>query len=166
MTKPIVVGRIGSSYGVKGWSKIVSYTDPRENILSYLPWQINVHGQWKVKNILDGREQGGNIVVQFENCFTPEEARLLTGAEIAIERAQLPPLPNNEYYWSDLIGLTVIDQDQKTLGIIADFLETGSNDVIIIKGDKDYLIPYLPDKTVIEIDLTNNIMRVKWTPEE
>jgi 16S rRNA processing protein RimM len=87
---------------------------------------------------------------------------VLTGKKIAIRREQRAKLKKNEYYWSDLEGLTVINQHDTVLGKISYLIETGSNDVFVVKGDKEHAIPYLLGDVVISIDLDTRIMRVNW----
>jgi 16S rRNA processing protein RimM len=163
--KKLVVGKIGSVYGVRGWLKIFSDTKPKENILNYRPWQINIKGQWQICEVAESRLQEPNIIVRFADCVDREQARRYTGAEIAINREQLPHLPVHEYYWADLIGLAVITVDGVSLGHITTLIETGSNDVLVVQGDKQRLIPYLLNDVVVEVDLAQKLMRVRWEPD-
>jgi 16S rRNA processing protein RimM len=159
----IVVGKIGSTYGIRGWLKIFSFTEAIVDILNYSPWYIEDGSDWKLIQVKTAREHGKSLVAHFAGYDTPEQARVLTGKKIAIQRSQLPALPKDEYYWSDLEGLMVIDQHGKELGKILYLLETGSNDVLVIKNQgKEYAIPYLPGKVVKNIDLTQRVMHVNW----
>jgi 16S rRNA processing protein RimM len=158
----IVVGKVGSTYGIKGWLKILSFTDSVANIVNYNPWYLgdDLNG-WTPVKVIDSREHGKGMIVLLEGLHNPEEARLVTGKTIAIQRSQLPPLEKHEYYWADLKGLTVINQAGDVLGKVIYLIETGSNDVIVVKGEKEHAIPYLP--TVIkEIDLTTKTIHVNW----
>lgn len=157
----IIVGKIGSTYGIKGWLKIYSYTDPIANISEFNPWYLENGNQWEPIEINDSREHGKCIVAKLKGQNTPEQARLLTGKKIAVKRSQLPGLEKNEYYWSDLEGLTVIDQNNKTLGHIAYLIETGSNDVLVVKGEKEMAIPYI-SRVIRNIDLKTRTMHVEW----
>jgi len=158
----LVVGKMGSTYGVQGWLKILSYTEKVNNILGFDPWYIEDGVNWKAVHIEESREHGKGIIVKFAGLNNPETARLWSGKKIAILRSQLPALPKNEYYWSDLKNLTVIDQHGKTLGKIIYLIETGSNDVLVVKGDKEYAIPYLPGRVVKDINLDDGVMHVDW----
>ncbi len=159
----IVVGKIGSTYGVQGWLKIFSFTEVMANILDYDPWYMEDGNSWKIIEINAGREHGKALVAHLVGYDTPEQARLLTGKKIAVKRSQLPALPSNEYYWTDLIGLKVIDQRGQELGNILYMLETGSNDVFVIKNQgKEHAIPYLPGTVVTDVDLANRVMHVNW----
>ncbi|MDR3491809.1 MAG: ribosome maturation factor RimM [Gammaproteobacteria bacterium] len=158
----IVVGKIGSTYGIKGWLKVISYTSPVAGILDYKLWYLEDTLHWKPIEISTGREHGKGIVVHFDGYETPEKARLLTGKKIAITRAQLPKLTQQEYYWADLEGLTVINDTGEELGKVIYLMETGSNDVLVVKGEKEIAIPYLPGEVILSIDLEKQIMQVKW----
>lgn len=159
----IIVGKFGATYGVHGWIKIHAYTEFGEDILTYQPWYIQrTPNTWAPIAIEDGRLHGNGIIVKPNNINSPEEARLLTGFNIAITRDQLPPLKKNEYYWSDLIGLSVINQRGELLGKVIYLMETGSNDVLVIKGEKEHGIPFLMGSVVKSVDLDKQEIHVDW----
>jgi 16S rRNA processing protein RimM len=159
----LVVGKIGSTYGVQGWLKVFSFTEVIADILDYDPWYLEEGNAWKAIQIKSGREHGKCVVAQFAGYHSPEQARLLTGKKIAVKRSQLASLENDEYYWADLVGLTVIDQHDETLGKVLYLIETGANDVVVIENKgKEHAIPYLPGKVITRIDLTNKTMHVDW----
>lgn len=158
----VIVGKVGATYGIKGWLKIVSFTEPMTNILEYKPWYLQEGQTWKAVKISGGREHGKGIVIHIAGYDTPESARLLTGKTIGIQRTQLPALKKQEYYWSDLEGLTVINQRGETLGKVIYLIATGSNDVIVIKGEKEHAIPYLPGDTITKVDLSKQEIHVDW----
>ncbi len=160
---PLVIGKVGAPYGVKGWLKIHSFTDPKDNIVTYSPWQIEVAGRWQAIEVSDIKQHGDGFIAHFNGYDDREIAKTLTNAHIGIEREQLASLDPGEYYWADLEGLTVIDQQGKTLGTVDRLIETGANDVLIVKeGKKQHMLPYLPGEVVIDIDLENKVMRVNW----
>lgn len=161
-TKYVVVGRVGSTYGVQGWLKIQSFTEWADNILDYTPWYIEENNEWKAFTVAEGRVHGKGMIVKFAGWDTPEKSRLLSGKKIAITRSQLPALPKDEYYWSDLEGLTVINQDGEILGKVSYLISTGSNDVLVIKGEKEFAIPYLPEDVIKSIDLEKKEIHVDW----
>jgi 16S rRNA processing protein RimM len=160
-TEYVVIGKIGAPYGIKGWLKITSFTESIPAILDFDPWYLEDSHSWKRIKIVDGRPHGKGIVVKFTGYDTPEAARLLTGKSIAINRSQLPKLKQEEYYWSELEGLTVINQRNEVLGKISYLMATGSNDVLVIKGEKEHAIPYLPE-VITHIDLNEKVMHVNW----
>ena len=158
----VVVGRLGRTHGVRGCLKVISSTSPPENIFTYHPWYLHRNNRWEKVSIDDALSRTESNIIKLTECKDREHAQQYTGMEIGVERTQLPALPIGEYYWVDLIGFSVINQADVLLGTLMDFLETGSADVMVIQGDKKYLIPYMPDVYVMEIDLEKKIMRVDW----
>lgn len=158
----IIVGYINGLYGLKGWVKVFSYTDPTDNILTYTPWQLYQQDQWRNVVICEGKSQEKKIIVRLEGYTDRDSAITLLGAEIAIEAQQLPQLSNGKYYWRDLIGLTVINRENITLGTVDHLIETGANDVVVVKGEREYLIPFVREYVIIAIDLTQRVMQVDW----
>lgn len=159
----IVVGKIGSTYGVKGWLKIHSYTEYGPDITNYQPWYIsNQSGGWDTFKIEDSNAQDHQILAKFSGIDTPEQAKVYAGRTIAITRSQLPQLPTNEFYWSDLEGLEVIDTNGQSLGIVQYVMATGANDVLVVKGTKEHAIPYLKDTVIKKVDLTKKQIIVDW----
>ncbi len=160
----IVIGKIGATHGIHGWLKIHAYTEIKANILSYDPWYISdPQAQWQPLSREDSKVSGDLILAKFPGLDTPEEARLLTGKEIAITRGQLPKLKNNEYYWSDLIGLTVINKTGEVYGKVIYLIETGSNDVLVVKNEsKEQAIPFLMGSVILSVDLIRKEIHVDW----
>ena len=161
----IDVGEISGVFGVKGWVKVFSFTQPRENILNYSTWRLQKGLDIKDVKVLSGKLQGKAIVAALENISDREIAANLSGYKILINQDLLPEPSEDEYYWHELIGLDVINQQNETLGTVDSILETGANDVLVIKGDRERLIPFLQPQTVINIDLETGVMQVDWDSE-
>lgn len=161
----LILGRVTGLYGVRGWVKVYSYTDPRGNILRYNPWQLRLGGGWRKTEVQGGRLHGKGVIAKLEGCDDRDAAAGLMGAEIAIERTQLEPLEAGEYYWADLIGLTVINEDGLRLGVVDHLFETGANDVLVVRGERERLIPYALGETVTAVDLERGELHVRWDPE-
>jgi 16S rRNA processing protein RimM len=161
----IVLGRISGIYGVRGWVKVFSDTDPRDQITRYHPIQLGREGQWREARVEAGRSQGKGVVMKFEGCDDRDAAAALVGTEIAIWREQLAPLPEGEFYWADLIGLEVRSLDDVCLGRVDHLFETGANDVIVVKGERELLIPCVFGQVVREVDLEQGRIRVDWDPD-
>lgn len=161
----IAVGRISGVYGVKGWVKIHSDTDPRDNILQYNPWLLKRPDGWQRVKVLDGRAQGKGVVARLEGLDDRDAAARWIGTEIAILRSQLPKAAPGEYYWNDLIGLRVLTLSGEDLGRVDHLLETGANDVLVVQGERERLIPYVPGDVVTEVDLDAGELYVDWDPE-
>jgi len=161
----ISVGKISGVFGIKGWVKVFSFTDPRENILTYSPWLLQKGDQTKAVNVVDGQLQGKTIVAQLADINDRDQAASLMGWDIFITQDQLPKAAKGEYYWSDLIGLQVETIDGVQLGAVDSLLETGANDVIIIQGERERVIPFLQGQTIIKVDLDAGKIVVDWDPD-
>lgn len=161
--KYIIIGKIGATYGVRGWLKVHPFTEFGTSILEYKPWYLSADQQhWKPTDIEAGRTHGKGIIVKLRGYDNPEVARQVTGQHIAISREQLPTLEENEFYWSDLVGLKVIDQSGQVLGEVIYLIATGSNDVLVVKGEKEHAIPFLMDKVILRVDLAKREIHVDW----
>ncbi len=149
---------------MRGWISIQSFTEPHDNILGYQPWMLKRRDEWQDLSFTECKNHSGKIVVKVPGCETREQAKQYTNQEIYISTDQLEQLESDEYYWSDLIGLKVINKEGITLGVIDSILATGANDVIIVKGEHEHLIPYIKD-SVLDIDLSNKQVTVDWDPD-
>jgi 16S rRNA processing protein RimM len=160
--KNILLGKISGAFGIKGWVKVMSHTDPKENIFNYSPWWLKKGIESKTLKVSGGKLQGQTLVAHPEGLTDRDQAAALAGWEIWIASNQLPPAKNGEYYWSDLIGLKVENLQGDCLGQISGLLETGANDVVIVKGERARAIPFLQGQTVLAIDLAQGVMKVDW----
>ena len=168
----LLVGRVGAAHGIKGWVKVKSFTDPVENILDYLPWTLRGADGEKTVKVTASRMQGKTLVVQLdgETDRTRSEA-LFCGRDILVPADALPVLEEDDFYWRDLIGLRVRHQDGRDLGKVSSLMETGSNDVLVVRGDGDSidtrerLIPWLPEDVVLNVDTAAGVITVDWDTE-
>jgi len=161
----IIVGKINGVYGVKGWVKVFSETDPREGITKYNPWYLKQQGKWREVKVESGRRQAKTIVAKLEGFDDRDESMLLNGAVIGIEPEQMVSLKQDEFYWRDLMGCRVVNQQGIELGIVSKMLETGANDVLVVKsdqGDREHLVPWTIGTTVIKVDLKQHLISVDW----
>lgn len=161
----VVLGRISGLFGVRGWLKVFSGTDPREGIVGYSPWQLCVHGEWRSVEVEAGKRHGKSVVVKLAGIDDRDAAAALLDAEIAITRAQLPKPAAGEIYWADLEGLAVHTEAGEVLGTVDHLFETGANDVLVVKGERERLIPFIRDQVVKVIDLERRVVVVDWDPE-
>lgn len=157
----VVIGRFGRVHGIKGFIQVHSFTDPLDNIFEYQPWYINLKKTWCPIKVHQEQMNSHKFLVQVENYMTREEAGFLTNLEIAVPRHVLPEL-QDEFYHHDLIGLKVYNDQQEYLGEITDIFVTGGNDVMVISGDSQYLIPFVMDVFVQSIDMKNRQIFVRW----
>lgn len=158
----IVVGRFGRVHGIKGLITIHSYTEPRENILQYTQWHAHINNQWQLLSLLNIEVTNKHILAHVEGYDQREQVAALTNIVIGIQREQLPELTAGDYYWHQLIGMKVINQQGECLGSVVEILPTGSNDVLIVEGEKRHLIPYLPDDSIVEINPSLGQIIVIW----
>lgn len=160
-TDQICVGHITGVQGLKGWVKVFSDTSPRENILRYSPWMLESADGISILDV-EGRLQGRLVLAKISGIDNREQAAELIGNKIYIWPEQLPELEQDEYYWSDLIGMQVESLQAEVLGQVDDMIETGANDVMVIKGDRERLIPFVIDDIVREVDLSSRRIVVDW----
>ena len=169
----IVVGKVSGLFGVKGWHKIFSETAPRNNILSYSPWYLKTGDGWQEYKVAEGKVHGKGVIARLEVCTDRDKAALLVGHQIAIRHDQLAKTEQGEYYWSDLIGLQVVTTQDIKLGKVKNLMETGANDVLVVKTDaiepdetvQERLIPFITEQYVVKVDLEAGMMVVDWDPE-
>ncbi len=171
----VVVGRLTQPYGLQGWIKVHSFTEPKENLLGYRNCQMLYQGKWQAAVVEAGKEHGKGLIVKLKGVESPEQARLYSGSDLAVPLTELPPLPDDEIYWRQLEGLRVIVDDPQRgellLGRIDHLFETGANDVIVVKAcegsidDRERLLPYLLERVVLAIDLPAGTMKVDWDPD-
>lgn len=186
-SKLVIVGSVGAPFGVHGWLKINSYTEPKDNILRFKKWFLVEEQQGTIKqpssdpvSILEIKESQDKFLVLFSGILDRSKAAILTNKKIAIEREDLPELSKDEYYWADLIGSKVYNLSEKLLGVLDHMFATLANDVMVIKPintipsqgegeyiiannvEQEYLIPYKIGEFVISVDLPNKTIIVNW----
>ncbi|MEC9483519.1 MAG: ribosome maturation factor RimM [Halomonas sp.] len=167
----VVLGKLTSPYGVKGWLRVYSYTSPMEGILDYAEWIVQHQGVRQSLGLIQGRRQGKGLVASLEGVATREQAEQLAGAEVLLPKQALPELETGEYYWHQLEGLRVQTLNGVDLGRVDYLFETGANDVMVIKGDarslddRERLLPFLPDEVIRAVDLAAGTLTVDWDPE-
>jgi 16S rRNA processing protein RimM len=161
----IVMGRISGLFGVRGWVKVYSHTSPREGILGYKTWYLERDGGWQAHRVTAGHAQGKGVVVKLAGFDDRDRAVALIDVQIGIRREQLPQLQPGEYYWRDLEGLRVENLEGVDLGVVSHLFETGANDVLVVKGERERLIPYTQGIAVKEVDLQSGRILVDWDPD-
>lgn len=161
-SKPVVLGHIAGLFGVKGWVKVHSYTKPREAILDYADWLIECAGEPRLCRVAEGQRHGKSIIALLSDINNRDEAAALIDGVISVSRESLPETADDEYYWTDLEGLQVVHLDGTVLGKVSYLLETGANDVLVVQGNQELLIPYVQDDVIKSVDLDNGIINVDW----
>ncbi len=161
--KLLALGYISAVHGIKGWVKVHSWTRPMEAILDYQPWLLG-EDKRPVK-IIDGRKQGKGLAALLPGYDDREQAATLVGLQIFVGRDQLPATAKDEYYWSDLEGLDVHTTKGEVLGRVERLMETGANDVLVIRGEREHLVPFIQGQYVTRVDLEGGLIEVDWDPE-
>jgi 16S rRNA processing protein RimM len=160
----ITVGKFGAPHGINGYVRLHSFTSPMDNILNYTHLKIKKGNTHQPIEITVTQIRSKDMVVKVEGVDDRNKACELTHCEILIDKSQLADLSEGEFYWHQLIGLTVLNRNNEKIGVVEDLLETGSNDVLIVKkaDGKKTLIPYLKDHFIDKIDLDNKTIFVDW----
>lgn len=157
----VVMGRIVAPYGVQGWVKIQPFTQTLDGLFDYEHWWIAGPSGWREAEIDEARIHGKVLVAKFVGCDGRDAAFALKGQEIAVSRDDMPAPDEDEYYWSDLIGLRVSNLQQVDLGEVKDVFATGANDVLVVQGQRERLIPFT-EQIVQNVNLATRYMLVDW----
>ena len=160
------MGRITVPFGVKGWVKVHPFTETPESLLEYRQWWIGKEGDWQSLDVEDAEVHGEAVAAKLKGCDDRDAAALFRGREIAIPRDAFPAAGENEFYWADLIGLEVVNEQDERFGTVTEVFKTGASDVLVVvrregEADKERLIPFL-ESVVKKVDLQGRVIRVDW----
>ena len=168
----IIIGKVGAAHGVHGWVKITSYTDTPADIFSYQPWHLQQNGKWEKATFTETRQQDQYLAARINSCEDRDSAQRLTNLDIAINRNQLPKVAEDEYYWSDLEGLSVKTENNVYLGTVDHLFETGANDIMVVidknsgpGAEKRCLLPFIKKRVIKKVDFDQQEIIVDWDPE-
>jgi len=156
----VVLGRFGAPFGVQGWVKLTSYTDPPEGIVGYTTWLAGTSGRtfaprdWK-------RVGQGQLAVRLDGVDTRDQAEVLRGAEVWVPRAELPAARPGEYYFVDLIGLEADNPAGDALGKVAEILQLPAHPVLVLRGERERLVPLVPER-LVKVDLAAGRVTLDW----
>ena len=155
------MGRITAPFGVKGWVKVQPNTAATRNLLDYRTWWVDGEGGWRETAVAEARVHGRAVIARLGGCEDRDAAAALRGSSVAVPRAALPGTNRGEYYWMDLIGLAVVNGAGQALGAVTGMLQTGSNDVLVVTGERERLIPFIAE-VIRDVDVAAGVMRVEW----
>lgn len=158
----VIIGRFGRPHGIKGFVTVHSFTEPRDNILRYTDWHVFLNNAWQAVKLSSVEVHIKAIVAQVEGYPERESVARLTNVDIAVQKEQLAELAAGEYYWHQLIGMNVINQKNESFGTVTEIMPTGANDVLVVQGERRYLIPYLPGQFIININDSQRLITVDW----
>lgn len=155
------MGRITGPFGIKGWVKLQPFTAAPENLLAYRVWWMADEAGWRDCRVELAEVHGAAVAVKFAGCEDRDAAALYRGREVAVPREAFPKAEPNEFYWADLVGLKVVNAQGEDLGAVSRVFETGANDVLVVEGGCERLIPFT-EQVVQEVDLAGGVIRVDW----
>lgn len=165
----VVLGTIAGAFGVKGWIKVKSYTEPVDNILEYDTWQLGAHvrdgqGKWTPVKVEDGRVTDKGVLAKLEGLESPEEARLKAGLELGVWRSEMPAPASGEYYLSDLEGIEAIGAGGESLGRVDHFRTTPAGTVLIVRGEHEHWIPFVKER-IVKVELDAGRIVLDWSAD-
>lgn len=163
------MGRIAAPYGVKGWLKILPLTSEPETLLAYSQWWVRCRGgegAWQAHTLESGRQHGATLLAQLSGLADREMAAVLAGGDVGVPRSALPPVAVDEYYWSDLVGLSVVNREGVALGRVAAIEDFGAHPILRVaaEGRAPMLIPFV-DAYVDRVDVALSRIEVDWQPD-
>ena len=163
--RAVVLGRVGAPFGVQGWVKVNSYTNPPEGIAGYGSWDLVRAGRAERRAVLEWKRAGRAVAVRLEGVDSRDAAQALTGCDVQVDRSELAPTASGEYYWHDLIGLEVRNREGAELGRVEGVLEMPAHPVLVLRGERERLVPLVPER-LVEVDLDAGRVTVDWHPED
>lgn len=159
------MGRVVAPYGIKGWVKIQPFTAAPQGLLDYTVWQMGQEGGWQARVVESAKQHGATVVARLEGIADREQAAALQGQRIAVSRDDFPQAGAGEYYWSDLVGLAVINTAGVALGKVSRVFGTGANDVLVVddqvENKRERLLPFIAT-VVSKVDLAGGVIVVDW----
>ena len=164
-----LVGKLGSTYGIRGWLRVYSSTEYAESIFDYQPWFLKIKGQWQPTELESWKHHNHELIAKLKNVNDRETAQSLANIEIGVDLSVFPQLEEGDYYWHDLIGCNVVNLEGYVMGTVTEMMETGSNDVLVVRanskdafGKQERLIPFLYEQVVKRVDLATKVIEVDW----
>jgi 16S rRNA processing protein RimM len=155
------MGRVAAPFGVQGWIKVQPFTKEVGGLKPFAVWWLGSGDNWREYPVAEAGVHGQTLIAKLAGCDDRDAAAALKGCEIAVPREQLPAAESDEYYWADLIGLAVVNTQGEALGTVSELLATGANDVLVVQGERERLIPFIA-QVVLEVDLAARLIRVDW----
>lgn len=158
------MGRIAVPYGLRGWVNVNPDTEMLDGLFDYPVWWVQTEAGWRAFFVEDAKVHGDHLVAKLQGVDDRDQAFMLKGKPVGVPREQLPAAEADEYYWSDLVGLEVENLQQVKFGKITELFATGANDVMVVKGERERLVPFI-DQVVLEVDVAARRMVVDWDAE-
>jgi 16S rRNA processing protein RimM len=164
--RAVVLGRVGAPFGLQGWVKVTSYTDPAMGIANYPRWTLVQGDRTREARVLAAKRAGQGVAVQLEGVDSRDGARALNGAEVQVDRSELPDAGPKEHYLHDLIGLDAHNRDGVALGRVEEVMEMPAHPVLVLRDGKvERLVPLVRER-LIAVDLEAGRMTLDWHPDD
>jgi 16S rRNA processing protein RimM len=157
----IVMGRVGAPFGIKGWMKVQPFTRAVDGLLEHRTWWLGRDDCWRRSGVEGGAVHGRSLIAKLEGCDDRKAAARLRGLDVAVPRSELPTNAAGEYYWTDLIGLQVVNREGVALGRVVRLIETGASPVLVVHGTRERLIPFT-QSVVVSVDVGDGRLTVDW----
>jgi 16S rRNA processing protein RimM len=160
----VTLGTVSGVHGVRGWIKVRSFTQPRDNIATYREWQIPdpSSGDLTTFKVEAARTGGRQLCVKLAGIDDRDRAAGIVGRAICVARSELPACDPGEYYWTDLEGLRVRNLSGEMLGEVSHLIDTGAHAVLVLAGDARRMIPFVAPDIVESVDLEAGVITVDW----
>jgi 16S rRNA processing protein RimM len=157
----VAMGRVLAPYGVKGWVKIQPFTQRPESLIDYPEWRLQKGDVSQARTVEAAKVHSNAVVAKLQGVDDRDQAAMLCGMQVAVSRGEFPDPGPGEYYWADLIGLTVLNEAGVTLGHVTEVLETGANDVLVVGGERERLLPFI-GPVIRQVDVAGGRIVVDW----
>ena len=159
----VIMGRVVSAQGLQGWVKVQAFTEHLDTLIDYDTWQMgNDSHPWREFKVLECKPHTKVLVAKLEGINDRTAAENCKGLLIAVPRSSLPKQGEDEYYWSDLIGMAVVNLAGESLGTVDNLLDMGASDMLCVRNDKgEILIPFLAH-VIQQVSLDEKLIRVDW----
>jgi len=169
--KLVEMGRVIAPFGIKGWIKVQPVWldgESAASLMLYPTWWLESNGGWHEYPVEHAQVQGAAVVAKLAGCEDREAAAGYKGRVVAVAREAFPPAKKGEFYWADLIGLRVKNNEGLDFGVVQSMLETGANAVMVVRNDKqqaveseERLIPFIAE-VVKRVDAAAGVIEVEW----
>jgi 16S rRNA processing protein RimM len=161
----IQLGFVGAPFGVRGWIKLRSHTEPPERLLDHRSLVLGQGSVWQNYRIEASGRSGGALTVKLTGVEDRDQAQALRGAQVCVPRSELPQRNDKDFYRADLIGCAVVNLDAIDLGIVQHFIETPAQVLMVVRGAQEFWIPAVPQH-LRRVDLQARRVVVDWNADE
>jgi 16S rRNA processing protein RimM len=159
------MGRIVGSFGVQGWMKVKAFTESADGLGDYESWIVRTQEGWREMELEGFEVHSKGPVAKLAGCNDPEAADAMRGCDVAVTREELGDAGEGSMFWVDLVGLDVVDSSGRSLGKVEGLFETGDTSVLVVQGERETMIPFVPDY-VKSVDRDAKRITVDWKADD